>query len=58
MAIRKRIEITLSEEEYEFIKWLSKRDEVSEQTELKMIFNTEFYAVQDLYWGEMKGEGK
>lgn len=54
--VKKRISVELSEDEYSFIKWLAKRDKVSEQEELNMIFSTELREVIDLYSEEYENE--
>ena len=54
--IKKRINIELSEDEYSFIRWLAKRDRVSEQEELNMIFSTELREVRDLYNEEYEND--
>lgn len=56
--MKKRIEISLDANEVKFIKWLSKRDKVSFQAELQMIFYTELRQCKDLYMEEMEGEEK
>lgn len=55
---RKRIEIDLSDEQVQFIRWMSERDNVTFQEELQMIFYTELRQCEDLYMDEMKGEMK
>ena len=56
MAIHKRVSIDLTEEEYSFIKWLAKRDGVTEQRELQQVFYVELEALLNLYLEEMKQE--
>lgn len=56
MAIHKRVNVALTEEEYSFIKWLAKRDGVTEQRELQQVFYVELEALLDLYLQEMKQE--
>lgn len=51
------IEVNLTEEEYNFIKWLSKRDDEKYSRELELMFYTELRALQDLYQEEMIAEG-
>lgn len=54
MIINKRVDIAMTEEEYELIKWLAKRDNSTIQQELKMIFSVEFEHLKELYLDEMK----
>lgn len=54
MAIKRRVEVALTEEEARFIKWLAERDGVTEQQELKQIFYTELQQLEDLYLEEMR----
>ena len=54
MIIKKRIDITMTEEEYELIKWLAKQDNSTIQQELKMIFSVEIEHLKELYLDEMK----
>ena len=54
--MKKRIEVSLEADEIKFIKWMAKRDKVSFQTELQMIFYTELRQCKDLYMEEMEGE--
>ena len=56
MAIKKRVNVSLTEEEHSFIEWLAERDGVTEQRELQQIFYTELGALLDLYLEEMKQE--
>ncbi len=51
-----RINITLSEEDEKFVKWLAKRDGVSFQRELYQFFDVEFWQCKELYMGEMEQE--
>ena len=53
-ALRKKITVALNEEEQAFIKWLAKRDGLTEQLELQQIFYTELQQLQDLYLEEMR----
>ena len=46
---RHSIRVVLSAEDEEFIKWLSKRDEVSFQEELQMVFYTELRELQEYF---------
>ena len=56
--MKKRIEISLDADEVKFIKWMAKRDKVSFQTELQMMFYTELSQCKNLYMEEMEGEEK
>lgn len=56
MLHRKRIEVVLTDEEMEFVKWMAKRDNVSIQHELWMFFNVEFEQCKTLYMEEMRFE--
>ena len=53
-AVRKKITVALNEEEQAFIKWLAKRDGLTEQLELQQIFYTELQQLTDLYLEEMR----
>ena len=53
---KKRIEVVLTDEQVQFINWMSKRDNVTFQEELQMMFYTELRQCEDLYMEEMKGE--
>lgn len=50
------IEVNLTEEEYNFIKWFARRDDVKYSRELELIFYTELRQLQDLYQEEMEME--
>jgi len=50
------IEVNLTEEEYKFLKWLARRDDVKYSRELELVFYTELRQLQDLYLEEMKME--
>ena len=52
----KRIEVFLSDEQVKFVEWMSKRDNVTFQEELRMMFYTELSQCEVLYMDEMKGE--
>lgn len=56
--MNRRVNVYLSDEEDQFIKWLADRDNVSYQDELKQIFYFELEQLQMLYLEEMKGEQK
>lgn len=51
--MNKRIEVPLTDDELKFIKWISKRDGVSVQEEMQMIFKTELRALIDLHESDM-----
>ena len=55
-VINKRIDIRLTEREYEFLKWLADRDDVILQEELKALFYLQLREEMDLYEEEMKME--
>ncbi|MBQ5926706.1 MAG: hypothetical protein IIX01_02135 [Clostridia bacterium] len=48
-AIKKAIHVTLSGEEFDFLKWLADRDGVSVGDEMKMLFNLQLREEMDLY---------
>ena len=48
-AIKKAIHVTLSGEEFDFLKWLADRDGVSFGDEMKMLFNLQLREEMDLY---------
>ena len=52
----KRIEVMLTEDEWKFILWMAKRDEVSPMMEMKMMFQTELDQTRTLYEAEMEDE--
>ena len=52
-AINKRIDVRLTEEEYNFLKWLANRDRVSISEEMKALFNLQLREEMDLYLDEM-----
>lgn len=54
--VNKRIDVHLTDEEYEFLRWLAERDRVSIQTEMCMIFTLEFENCKTLYEEEMRIE--
>jgi hypothetical protein len=54
--INKRIDVRLTEEEHNFLKWLAKRDNVSLNEELKALFNLQLREEMDLYLDEMLQE--
>lgn len=51
---RKKVEVVLTEEEMDFVKWMAKRDNVTIQQELWMCFNVEFEQCKTLYMEEYK----
>lgn len=55
MNINKNIKISLSEEEVRFLKWIAKRDKVSINDELLMIFYTEFNELKEYFADEYNG---
>ena len=57
MAINRNIKVTLHDEEYEFLKWLAKRDNVKVAEEMKMLFNLQLSEEMALYEDERKQEG-
>ena len=48
-AVKKAIHVTLSGEEFDFLKWLADRDGVSVGDEMKMLFNLQLREEMDLY---------
>lgn len=48
-AIKKAIHVTLSGEEFDFLKWLADRDGVLVGDEMKMLFNLQLREEMDLY---------
>lgn len=50
------VKISLSDDDERFILFMAKRDNVSFQEELQMIFYTELRQLIDLYESELKGE--
>lgn len=55
-VINRSVKVTLTADEYNFIKWLAKRDKVKITTELKQIFYTELGALSVLYEGEFNAD--
>lgn len=56
--MKHRVQITLSDKEDDFVKWLAKRDGVSYQEELQMLFYTELREMQEFCREEYEGEAK
>lgn len=56
MARNRNIKVTLHDEEYDFLKWLAKRDNVTVGEEMKMLFNLQLSEEMDLYLEEMQQE--
>lgn len=56
--VRRNVRVTLSGEDDAFVKWLAKRDRVSYQEELQMLFYTELREMQDFCREEYEGESK
>lgn len=56
MISNKRINIYLTEEEQKFIKWLAKRDNITFQHEMRIIFQLELEHEMELYKEEMMME--
>ena len=56
VAQKKRISVSLTDEEHAFIEWLAERDKMTEQKELQQIFYTELSHLLDLYGDEQKQE--
>ena len=54
--MKRRIEVTLSEQEEKLVKWMAKRDDVTFAEELKIIFNSEMYHCMELYEDEMEAD--
>ena len=56
MAKNRNIKVTLHDNEYDFLKWLAKRDGVTVSEEMKMLFNLQLSEEMDLYFEEMQQE--
>lgn len=54
--IKKRIDVAFTEEDYKFIEWLAKKDDMTVQEELKTLFYQQWQASKDLYLEEMEWE--
>lgn len=52
MAVNRNIKVTLSNDEYDFIKWLAKRDNIKVSKELQCLFNLQLREEMDLYYAE------
>lgn len=57
MAINRNIKVTLRDREYEFLKWLAKRDDVTVGEEMKLLFNLQLSEEMELYEAEFTQEG-
>ena len=55
-VINRSVKVTLTADEYNFIKWLAKRDKVKITTELKQIFYTEFGELWGLFESEYNAD--
>lgn len=51
--MKKRLDIGLSNDDIEFIKWMAERDNVTFRRELEMIFYVELEHCKELYYEEM-----
>ncbi len=49
MAKNRNIKVALHDEEYDFLKWLAKRDGVTVGEEMKMLFNLQLSEEMELY---------
>ena len=58
MARNRNIKVTLHDNEYEFLKWLAKRDNVTVAEEMKLLFNLQLSEEMALYEDEWKKGGK
>lgn len=47
--IRRNIYVRLSDEEFDFLKWLAERDKVSVSDEMRMLFNLQLREEMELY---------
>lgn len=56
MAKNRNIKVTLHDHEYDFLKWLAKRDGVTVSEEMKLLFNLQLSEEMDLYYEEMQQE--
>ncbi len=54
--MNKRIEVRLSEDEWNFILWMAKRDGITAMEEMRCIFQTELDQCRTLYEAEMEEE--
>lgn len=52
MSVNRNIKVTLSDDEYIFLKWLAKRDRVTISQELKQLFYLQLSEEMDLYKDE------
>ena len=46
---RRRIDVVLTDEEVEFLKWLSARDKATFSDEMRMLFNLQLREEMELY---------
>lgn len=51
---KKRIEVLLSEDEIDFLKWFAKYDGVTVADEMKSLFMLQLHEEMDLHLGEWK----
>jgi len=58
MYTNKNIKVSFDEEEIKFLEWLAKRDKVSINEELIMIFYTEFNELKEYFAEEYDEEQK
>ena len=49
MAKNRNIKVTLHDEEYDFLKWLAKRDNITVAEEMKCLFNLQLSEEMELY---------
>lgn len=47
--VKRNIYVRLTDEEFDFLKWLAERDKVSVSEEMKMLFNLQLREEMDLY---------
>lgn len=57
MARNRNIKVTLHDNEYEFLKWLAKRDNVTVGEEMRLLFNLQLSEEMTLYEAEWTQEG-
>lgn len=56
MAVNRNIKVALHDNEYDFLKWLAKRDGVTVSEELRQLFYLQLREEMDLYEEEHQKE--
>lgn len=46
---RRNVDVILTDEEFEFLKWLAKRDNLTIKNEMRCLFNLQLREEMDLY---------